>query len=289
MTRLYGLLVFLLSLLAMTVLGMIHFDLFPSIWAALPAWLGRLLPPVLYVFPSLVVILVAGLLEKALRLLLRPAAGGAEGQAAGQIRPWRKVGYLFLAALLLLTLAYVTYWESLWDQTYDGLGGIWLAFQASLAAVLCGAVLGMRAKSWHRSAGFAFALLVPVLLLGAFFRGWAADYQALTRQRADRIAAALNRYQAREGDYPVILDELVPEDLLWVPSQVILRQEAWCYQGGGDSYVLAAYWRKYFSSPLEVQTYASNGCLVKSLAEACQSRLSALQQRYDPPPIHGEP
>ena len=279
----------LFSLLALTCLGLVHFNLLPGLWEGLPAWLGHLVQPVLYFLPSLVVILSAVLLANALNFFHQPPPDGDEDQPSTRKRFWKKAWYIFLALLLLLALAYATFWESVWDQTYDGLGGIWLAFQSSLAAVICGAVLGIRAKSWHRSVGFAFALLVPILLLGAFFTGWKVDYQALTQRRAARIAAAITSYQVREGHFPDNLHELLPRDLLWVPSQVILRQEDWCYQGVENAYVLAAYWRQYFSTPLEVKTYASSGCLVKSLEAACQSRLPALKQHYDPSPEYGLP
>jgi hypothetical protein len=272
----------LLSLLAMACLGMIHLDLFARLWEILPNWVSRLLQPVLFIFSSLVVVLAAVLLSSAFGLLRRPPLKSAESQPPRLTSPWRKVWHISLATLLLLTLAYVTYWESVWDQTSDGLGGLWLAYQASLAAVICGAVMGIKAQSWFRSAGFFFALLTPVLILGAFRMGWNADYQAITRQRADKITAALTRFQIREGQYPDHLEALVPGYLHWIPSQVILRHEEWCYQGGGNAYVLAAYWRKYFGTPLEVKVYASNGCLVSSLEKACQSRLPALKQRYDP-------
>jgi hypothetical protein len=279
----------LLSLLALTCLGLVHFNLFPSLWELLPSWLGRLLQPVLYILPSLVIILSAVLLASALDLLRQSPPAGENNQTSTRKRTWKKGWQIFLAILLLLALAYVTFWESVWDQTSDGLGGIWLAFQASFAAVVCGGVLGIRAKSWHRSAGFAFALLVPIWLIGAFYTGWKVDYQALTQQRAARIAAAISNYQFREGHFPDSLHELVPKDLLWVPSQVILRQEDWCYQGVENAYVLGVYWRHYFSTPLEVKTYASSGCLVKSLEAACQSRLPALKQHYDPLLDVGEP
>jgi len=272
----------ILSLLAMGCLGMIHFDLFARLWEILPDSVSRLLQPVLFIFPSLVVILAAVLISSSLGIFQKTSSPSGEDKPARDTPSWRKILFFSLAVLLLFTLAYVIYWEAIWDQTSDGLGGIWLAYQASLAAVLCGAVMGVKARSWFRSAGFIFALLTPVLLLGAFRMGWNADYQGLSNLRAGKIAAALTRYQIREGHYPDRLEELVPGYLLRVPSQVILRQEDWCYQGGGNAYVLAAYWRKYFSNPLEVRVYASNGCLVSSLVQACQSRLPALKQRYDP-------
>ncbi len=278
-----------LSLLAMACLGMVHFDVFPRLWEILPNWVIRLLQPVLFTFPSLVVILAAALISSSLGISHKTTSPSGEDKPAWHTRPWRRILFFSLAVLLLLTLAYVTYWASVWDQTSDGLGGIWLAYQASLAAVICGALMGIKAKHWFRSAGFCFALLTPVLLLSAFWMGWNADYQALTRQRADKIAAAINRYQVQEGHYPDSLEALMPGYLHWVPSQVILRHEDWCYQGGGTAYVLAAYWRKYFSTPLEVKVYASNGCLVSSLEQACQSRLPALKRRYDPILFMDEP
>jgi len=154
--------------------------------------------------------------------------------------------------------------------------------QSGIVGAAAGAVMGIKARNWLRSSGFLFALLIPLLMFGAFTYGWAVSYHALTEQRAARIEAALERFHARHGRYPVELKELAPRELLWIPSQVILQDEDWCYQGGQDFYRLGAFWREYFSTPLELKIYASAGAPPET-GWVCQDRLAEQKQKYDPP------
>jgi hypothetical protein len=78
-------------------------------------------------------------------------------------------------------------------------------------------------------------------------------------QRAARIARALDQFKEREGYYPESLDALTPRDLLFIQQPIILAGKEWCYQGSGDFYRLAAYYREYFSTPVSLRIYASAG------------------------------
>ena len=69
---------------------------------------------------------------------------------------------------------------------------------ASLAAIATGMLMGMTATRWYRSAGFIFALLVPVLMFGAFRYGWDVSYHAITEERASRIQHAIESFYVRK-------------------------------------------------------------------------------------------
>ena len=271
-----GILLSLLVLLAMA--GVVSTELRGWI-EGLPAWLGGPLTIFSGLSAALAVALAAVLIAYALRKIQQSRA--ASPAPAGL---WFSAFLHFgLALLLLACLAYTIVWLSIWDQTSDGMGGVLFAMELGLMGVAAGAVMGVKAKSWFRSSGFFFALLVPVIMFGAFSYGWSVSYHELTEKRAERIAAALERHHARLGDYPAELGELTPRELLWVPGQVILQGEDWCYQGGDDRYLLGAYWRKYFSLPLELKIYASAG-EPTSQPLACQERLKELKHLYDFPP-----
>jgi hypothetical protein len=201
----------------------------------------------------------------------------------------RAVLQLGAAALLLAGLLYTIYWTSIWDQTSDGLGGIFLTYPGAMLGIGAGMLLTIYSAGWRRLAGLLFLVLVPLLLSQALKRGWQASYHAITEARAANIAAALEKYHARTGAYPQELKELAPRDLLLIRQPVLLQGEPWCYQGDVDSYRLGAVFREYFSSPLSIQIYASAGDPPDS-GWACDARLAELKEVYDAhfsePPVY---
>ena len=267
-----------LALLALfNALPLVDPDLQSLTWLRLPFAI------LLYILPGLVVALAAVLISAGLRLLPRPDTAGKPGAAPVFWFPavWR----LGLAALLLGTLAYTILWASIWDQTSDGLGGIMFSTQAALIAIAAGMLMGVTATGWRRSAGLAFAVLVPLLMFGAFDYGWDVSYHAITEARVARIQRAVERFHARDGRYPEELKELVPCDLLWIPGPVILQGQGWCYQGGQDHYRLGTFYREYFSTPISLRIYASAGSAPESVW-ACEEKLAELKARHDPPPMY---
>jgi hypothetical protein len=138
------------------------------------------------------------------------------------------------AGVLLGFLAYLIAWASIWDQTSDGLVGVMFSMWVSLTAIAAGILMGFTASNWHRSSGLIFALLVPLLLFGAFRYGWAVSYHEITDKRANQIQHAIESFHIENGTYPEELRELVPNYLFWIPEPVILRGESWCYQGGRE-------------------------------------------------------
>lgn len=191
-----------------------------------------------------------------------------------------------LALLLIGVLAYNIYWSSLWDQTTDGLWGIFMAGSTSISAIAAGMIMGVRTAGKRRGVGGLFAILLPVVLFGAFQLGYGTDYQALTAQRAARIQSALERYKTKNGVYPEDLQGLVPGELIAVPQPLIYPGEGWCYQSGPDFYQLSTYYRSYFSTPFSLRVYAASGN-PPGLDAACQSHLVELKRKYDPIPYPG--
>jgi hypothetical protein len=196
---------------------------------------------------------------------------------------WKAVLQVGLALGLLAWLGWVIYWNTAWDLTSDGLGGIMLAFPGALTAVAAGMFLAVKAplerESWRWVLGAVYGVSVPLFLFLAFYRGWDFDYQAVTRQRAAQVAQALEDYQAQQGSYPAELDELTPGTLRTIPQPFILRGESWCYQSWQGGYRLGALWREYFSLPLEVKVYASQGEPPEGEWE-CDLRLAEMLEEY---------
>ena len=249
-----------------------------------PTWLRLPLVALLYTLPGLPVVSAAALISAGLKLLPRPRTAGQSEAAPASWFPavWR----LGLAALLLGALAYTTLWATIWDQTSDGGGGLWFSIVAGLVAIAAGMLMGVISSGWRRSAGLAFAVVVPLLIFGAFDYGtWDVSYHAITETRAARIQRAVERFHARDGRYPEELSELLPRDLLWIPGPVILQGQGWCYQGGQDHYRLGAFYREAFGAPLSLRIYASAGSAPES-GWACEEELTELKARYDPSPLY---
>jgi hypothetical protein len=196
-------------------------------------------------------------------------------------RSWLRAILRFgLAGLLLAGLAYTILWGSIWDQTNDGLTGIWFTTQAILVAIGAGVLMTFVLKGRQVVLSAVFLLGVPVLAILAFSVGWRISNLEITAGRAARLQRAVERFYAREQWYPGSLGELTPQDLLWVPGPVVLQGEAWCYQGGADYYRLGAFYRDFFSSPLLVKIYAQAGT-PPAVGWECGERLAEMKARYD--------
>ena len=187
-----------------------------------------------------------------------------------------------LAFALILFLAYVVFWGSVWDHTSDGLSGLFLSQLSGIIAVGTGMIMILALRGRSRLAGLLFMLVVPILLNQAFEAGWCVSYHAITEARAARIARALEQFHAREGYYPETLDMLTPRDLLFIQQPVILAGEEWCYQGGADYYRLSAFYREYFSLPVSLRIYAAAG-VPPAGSWTCEERLAEMKQKYYSP------
>ena len=246
--------------------------------SSLPPMLARLIGTIFLMLPALTIAVMAILVTSGLGLVFTtPAASGVKTIHAARI-----YGGLRLAAalMILILLAYSITWAAIWDQTSDGLGGIFFAMYSSVAAIVCGMVMAERASGRSRMMGVAFLIIVPVVANISFARGTQIDFPQLTEQRAARVADALERFHSRENRYPTALNELVPFDLLYLPQPVMFRGENWCYQATVDAYRLAAFYHQYFGLPVSLDIYASSGNL-DNQPLPCAERLADMQALYD--------
>ncbi|MCL4561599.1 MAG: hypothetical protein M1281_13425 [Chloroflexi bacterium] len=195
-------------------------------------------------------------------------------------RPSRTRIVLWFAQVvsILGALAYSIYWESIWDQTSDGLGAVFMIMIVELAAIGGAIFSDLVTSGWRRLVG----PLVVILVTG--FMIWAPQaeygiYKTITADRAARIQAAIEQYHTRTSVYPAALNELAPRDLLWVPQPVILRGEGWCYQGGANYYRLGVVYREWFSTPYSVRVYASTGT-PSGEDWKCEQRMTELEALY---------
>lgn len=273
-----------LSLLALLSLIWLNRLIAASPSVVYPSWFQVFRPVMGFALPGIVVTLAAVLVISGMKQLpFRPAeAPGSGGKS------WLPALLRFgLAALLVAGLAYTILWASIWDQTSDGLAGIWFTMQASLVAIGAGVLITFVLRGRQALAAAVFLLGVPLILILSFSWGWKISNVQVTAGRAARIQRAVERFYAREHWYPASLGELTPQDLLWIPGPVILQGEGWCYQGGADFYRLGTFYRDFFSLPLSLRIYAQAGTPPETGWE-CADRLAEMKARYDPPPFPDE-
>jgi hypothetical protein len=226
-----------------------------------------------YLIPGLSVVLSGLLIASSLQPMSEQS-----GSISWKGFKWIKIG---LACLLLLSLAYTIFWGSVWDQTSDGLTGIFMMHPSALVAIGVGMMMILAFSGKNRLTGVLYLIIVPTLIYQTFELGWRVSYHEMTEKRADRIAQALERFQAREGYYPVSLDALSPRDLLFIQQPVILAGESWCYEGGTDYFRLSAFYREFFSAPVSLHVYASTGKPPSS--SVCEVRLDEMKKKYYSP------
>jgi hypothetical protein len=276
-----------------------------------PAWLRFPYGILIFALPGIAVALSAVLVHTGLKRLWRIPIGSVQASAAMDApgrpdergdspfttenppaisltsgkRPTSRLSgalRLALAFTLLGAMAYTIFWSSVWDQTSDGLAGLFYLMSAMLVGVGAGAVMGINAKSWFRLSGFVFAVTVPALMIWVFNSGWQLSFAGITEDRAARIQTAIENFYTRTGRYPSMMSELVPRDLLYVPQPVMFQGEGWCYQGGADYYQLGTFYHEYFSSPVSLKIYSQAGSPPEN-SWACAERLAYMKQRYEPP------
>ena len=273
----------LLSLLFIIFLGLSSSGMAEPMFKVLPDWLGLILRPILFIQAGLVVLWAALLSFQAMEDFTHQRR--KEDQAEIIQRRFYVLLRLGLALGLLVVLLITVFWVSLWDHTDDGMGGVWLAITGGLLAVAAGGLIVERRRGLLRLQGFLYLLLVPVLLFSAFGIGIKIPYHPISDIHAAIIQKALQSFYAQNARYPGTLEGLVPRQLLWVPSQLILRGEPWCYQGGQDYYRLGDFWRSSFSSLLEIRVYAAAGNPPEA-GWTCQNNLVRMKFKYDPPPLY---
>jgi len=273
----------LFSLVLLILMGFSSSGMTEPMFKALPNWVGLSLRPVLFIKAGLVVLWTAWLSFQAVEDITHlRRKEDQNGIIERRFYVFLRLGVVLgLLVMLLITV----FWVSLWDHTDDGMGGVWLAITGGLTGVAAGGLMVERGRGWLRLLGFFYLLLIPTLLFGAFGIGIKIPYHPISDNRAVIISNALQSFNTQHDRYPGSLDELVPRYLLWIPSQLILRGENWCYQGGDDGFRLGDFWRLSFSNLLEIKIFASAG----NPPEAgwyCQENLVRMKFKYDPPPLY---
>jgi hypothetical protein len=180
--------------------------------ARLPQPLETLVTTAVFLMPSIALVVAALLLYRGLTLTQERKGGSVvegEGAPAQHTHAGRlAVVCLVLSALLIAKTLYNLYWLTVWDNTTDSLGYIWLAVPV-LAALSSGALLAFTLPGRSKWAGL-YALLIPALMIAVCARAQAVDYRRLTEERAAQVSHAVEAYYAREGRYPQSPRHLTP-------------------------------------------------------------------------------
>jgi hypothetical protein len=188
------------------------------------------------------------------------------------------VASLLFCAVLLATALYDLYWFTVWDNSSDSLGLLWLLIPSAFVLISC-ISLEIALPGRSKTVGAAYLLIIAVMFvvsLGA----QQIDYRKLTELRASQISQAIEDYRGQEGRYPGSLQQLFPWFYIALPSPVIIYGQNWCYDGGEKYYRLGYVSRPHWSAPIVTgETYRSVG-EIPSLPAMCSSEIAALQANF---------
>lgn len=232
-----------------------------STWAAdtgrplveTPVWLAAIVKMAGYLMPGIAIIVAAQLVR--------------EGQMGVGPVDWRKAILSCVLILpILLLVGYQMRVAAVWDVATDGLRSIFLWLLISIAGIAAAMQLGWALPGKRKVAALAFAVVVPVSMMGAERIGtwgpygeWGKMPIAVTEQRAEVVNRAIQRYYERNGYYPDALTNLTPRYLVYVPNPLIIPGQTWCYEGGDNYYRLGYVYRQSFSSPASVRVHSAVG------------------------------
>ena len=185
---------------------------------------------------------------------------------------------LILGTILIAKAFHNFYWLTVWDNTTDPLGYIWLVFPI-FAAFFSGLLLSILLPTGQKWVGIGYALLISALMISVSADAQRADIRVLTEKRAERVSQALESYYAREGTYPQDLQQLIPRDILSLPEPMIIFGQAWCYDAGADYYRLGYIYRLDWSDPRLIgRIYKAEGQM-PDLPLACEHEVAAIKER----------
>lgn len=166
---------------------------------------------------------------------------------------------LIVAVVLLCATIYNLYWLTIWDNTYDPLGYLWILLPVT-AGIAVSIMLAIALNGKTRLIGIAYGLIVPGLIFAVSQSAQQIDFRQLTNQRAGRVVQAVELYYQHNGRYPEQLKDLVPRYTLTLREPVMIYGQDWCYLSGEDYYQLGYVRKDHWSVPiLRVVTYASQG------------------------------
>lgn len=201
----------------------------------------------------------------------------------GEGRPPRRTAVkpaaaLALALLLIGKTLDNLYWLTIWDNTYDPLGYLWLVLPI-LAALIGGVVLSASLAGRLRLTGLGFVPIVPGLMVLASNFAQKVDFRQLTLTNAATVTRAIDAYHNRHGHYPQDLAELVPLYSLTLPGPVIINGQSWCYDGGDGYYRLGYIDRSHWSDPNLVGRLYRTAGSVPDQTLICSRQIETMQAK----------
>jgi hypothetical protein len=237
---------------------------------------------ILFLTPSLALVIVALLLFSGLNLYKewkKASLDVGEGLQAQRKHVGKAVVAVFvLGALLLVTILHRLYWLTVWDNTYDPFGYLWLALPL-LTTVFSTILLSMILPHRTKLPGFFF-LFISTSMFVVSASAQRIDFRQLTDERAKRVSQAIESYYDREGQYPQDLQQLGFWYIFSLPEPVIIYGQNWCYDGGDDYYRLGYVYREHWSDPrLSGRVFSMNG-ETPVLHRMCDEEITALQIRH---------
>ncbi len=211
--------------------------LWVSIWAAdantplikSPDWLSAIVQPAVFaLIPAMAIIVAAGL---GYDILTRDLA-----------QDWRRVPFISsLILCIVFLIGYQIFIASVWDVATDGLGGIFLWMIVSVSAVASALVMAWQLPTTRQPITLVFAIVLSLSMWCAHWIGshspggqWGESPSYITERRAERIAHAIQGYYADQGRFPNSLNDLFPQNLVYVPRPIMIPGQTWCYEGGED-------------------------------------------------------
>jgi hypothetical protein len=183
-----------------------------------------------------------------------------------------------LSGVLVLKTLQNLYWLTVWDNTTDSLGYIWIALPV-LMAFFSGFLLFFNLRRQAVWVGLGYLVLIPGLLVAVSTRAQQVDYRQLTESNAERVSQRVEAFYARQGRYPQELRQVKSWYAASLPDPFIMYGQDWCYLAGEDYYQLGYVDREHWSSPeLIRRLYKSSGEAPETEA-ICAEEISALIQQ----------
>ncbi|MBE0410540.1 MAG: hypothetical protein IBX69_12500 [Anaerolineales bacterium] len=184
---------------------------------------------------------------------------------------------LILAAMILGKMLYNVYQLTLWDNTYDPLGHLWIVFPVA-GSFVSGLMLSVGLPGKTKFISLAYALIVPGALFLVSTLAQQVDFRQLTEQRAERLVLAIDSYYQRNQRYPEQLQDLTPQYVLSLGEPMIIYGQDWCYHSGDNFYQLGYVSKEHWSSPiLEGVVYTSQGNPVGEFS-LCEEQIADLKR-----------
>lgn len=232
-----------------------------------PGFVSSLIGTILYLLPSFALVNAALLLYTGLSVVTSDTANNRPPALP-----------LILCALLIVKTLHNLYDLTVWDNTDDGLGYIWL-YVPVFIVLLSGLTLSIILPGRIKLAGPIYSILIPILLIAVSTLAQRVDFRRETMKQAERAVRAIESYYARNGSYPKTLSQLGPWYSLSHPRPMIIYGQDWCYESGDGSYRLGYIDREHWSDPRLI------GRVHKTVGETfdhqpmCMQEFSAIQSR----------